>query len=424
MSRISALALILCLSTPVAFPAGAETLDSVLKDVNRNNNGLKAKQSAVLAAAEGINQAKAGYLPHASASASSGYNYLNYIYTGFPGNQNLVPRSVGVQIVQKVYDGNETDNQVARAQHNLEATKSNLEALRSSLFFQAITVCADINRDAAIEDLMEKNIDVLNEQLRQTQKKYSVGDADNTQLAQIEAQLALGSADLTSAKGNLEVSKNSFEKLVGRKFQDAVVLTVPAKQIPATPQAAFDLALKSSPQIQALIAAVDAADKNILIERAARSPTASLVGSAQHQWDTQFQNDETVALSVIGQVSMSIFDGGLVNAREGAAVATRDQTSYELDTAKTELKDTIFKAYELYQNAIEREKAVKRQVEAAQIALDGMRLQVNVGQGTILDLLISHQNLLSAQVNLTTAQHDEVVYSYQILSLIDGIRIH
>jgi outer membrane protein len=88
------------------------------------------------------------------------------------------------------------------------------------------------------------------------------------------------------------------------------------------------------------------------------------------------------------------------------------------------LKDTIFKAYELYQNAIEREKAVKRQVEAAQIALDGMRLQVNGGQGPILDLLISHQNLLSAQVNLTTAQHDEVVYSYQILSLIDGIRIH
>jgi outer membrane protein len=44
--------------------------------------------------------------------------------------------------------------------------------------------------------------------------------------------------------------------------------------------------------------------------------------------------------------------------------------------------------------------------------------EAKVGQRTTLDVLISDQNLLSARVNLVTAQRDRVVSSYQVLSAI------
>ena len=54
------------------------------------------------------------------------------------------------------------------------------------------------------------------------------------------------------------------------------------------------------------------------------------------------------------------------------------------------------------------------QVEAATIALNGIREEAKVGQRTTLDVLLTDQDLLSARVSLVQAQHDRVVLSYSL----------
>jgi outer membrane protein len=48
--------------------------------------------------------------------------------------------------------------------------------------------------------------------------------------------------------------------------------------------------------------------------------------------------------------------------------------------------------------------------------LNGVREEAKVGQRTTLDVLNAQQTLLSSRVNLVTAQRDQVVYSYNLLS--------
>ena len=55
------------------------------------------------------------------------------------------------------------------------------------------------------------------------------------------------------------------------------------------------------------------------------------------------------------------------------------------------------------------------QVQAAEVALTGVREEARVGQRTTLDVLNAQQELLSARVQLITAQRDRVVFSYAVV---------
>ena len=58
------------------------------------------------------------------------------------------------------------------------------------------------------------------------------------------------------------------------------------------------------------------------------------------------------------------------------------------------------------------------QVEANQVALEGVREEEKVGQRTLLDVLNAEQELLDAQVQLAVTKRDLVVAAYTLLSSI------
>ena len=60
--------------------------------------------------------------------------------------------------------------------------------------------------------------------------------------------------------------------------------------------------------------------------------------------------------------------------------------------------------------------ATRAQVQAAEIALNGVREEARVGQRTTLDVLNAQQVLVNARVALVTAQRDRVVASYTLLA--------
>ncbi len=57
-------------------------------------------------------------------------------------------------------------------------------------------------------------------------------------------------------------------------------------------------------------------------------------------------------------------------------------------------------------------------VRAAEIALEGVRQENEVGARTILDILDAEQELLDSQVNLVRSQRDEIVTGFEVLAAI------
>ena len=57
-------------------------------------------------------------------------------------------------------------------------------------------------------------------------------------------------------------------------------------------------------------------------------------------------------------------------------------------------------------------------IAAAQLALNGVIEERNVGQRTTLDVLNAQADVITAQINLASSERDVVVASYAILSAI------
>ena len=60
------------------------------------------------------------------------------------------------------------------------------------MLLNAATAYMNVLRDGAILDLQRRNVEVLQEQLRQTRDRFNVGEVTRTDVAQAESRLAAG----------------------------------------------------------------------------------------------------------------------------------------------------------------------------------------------------------------------------------------
>ena len=115
---------------------------------------------------------------------------------------------------------------------------------------------------------------------------------------------------------------------------------------------------------------------------------------------------------------MPIYEGGEVYARVRQAKETVGQRRIEVDINRDQIRAAIVSAWGTLEAAKAQIIAAQAQVQAAEVALTGVREEARVGQRTTLDVLNAQQELLNARVNLITAQRDRVVASYAVVQSI------
>jgi outer membrane protein len=127
---------------------------------------------------------------------------------------------------------------------------------------------------------------------------------------------------------------------------------------------------------------------------------------------------ESYSASVLGQLSVPIYQGGAEYSAIRQAKETLGQKRLDYDTARDQARQTVVQTWGQLDAAKANIDATTSQVQASEIALNGVREEARVGQRTTLDVLNAQQALVNARVSLVTAQHDRVVASYTLLAAV------
>jgi outer membrane protein len=217
---------------------------------------------------------------------------------------------------------------------------------------------------------------------------------------------------------NLESSRANYQQVIGVAPTNLTEAEPVAKRLPSSVAEAFKIAESEHPQLAASRINIDIAEAQVRLVEGEFKPTVDLQGSASNTWDSKYPDDIGHDFRLLGQVSVPIYEAGEISARARAAKETLGQRQLESDSVREQVRSGVAAAWSQYETAVARVKSAKAQIDAATIALNGVQEEAKVGQRTTLDVLISDQNLLSARVNLVTAQRDRVVSSYQVLSAI------
>jgi outer membrane protein len=397
-------------------PLKAETLETALKRAYSANPSLNAQRASLRATDETLPRALSTYRPKVNASADIGAQYVDgRSPTSGQFDQRTLPRGAGIQVDQILYNGNRTFNSVRQAESQIFGARETLRNTEQNVLFEGVQVYMNVLRDTAIFDLQSNNIEVLEEQLRQTRDRFTVGEVTRTDVAQGEARLAFSRSQASLAQANLKTSIARFRQVIGVQPKKLSPGRTIEKILPRSLEAALPLALSEHPAIRASMHGVDSADLQITITEGELLPSVTLSGSLSRRYESQQPNDERTVGTVLGRLTVPIYEGGEVAARTRQAKETAGQRRLDVETTRDQVRAAVVAAWGQLESSKAQITAAQAQVQAAEVALNGVREEARVGQRTTLDVLNAQQELLNARVNLITAQRDRVVASYAVL---------
>ena len=405
-----------------ATPLTAETISSALARAYGGNPDLNSQRAAVRAADEEVPRATSGYRPKITATGDVGLTNLNAKqHPSAPFvNFGTQPRGYGVNVTQTLWNGNRIPNSITQAESLVLGARETMRNTEQSVLSDGATFYMNVLRDTAILNLNRNNITVLEEQLRQTRDRFKVGEVTRTDVAQSEANLAKAQTDSFTAQSNLQTSIANFRQVIGidpTRLEPAKPLD---RLLPKSLHNAIDISQLEHPAIQALLHGVDAAQVQVKLVEGELYPTVGITGSFAHRWDAspQTPGSQSLTTSIVGQLSVPLYEGGEVYARTRKAKETLGQQRLQTDLQRDKVRAAVVSSWGQVENSKQAIQSTQAAVKAAEIALNGVREEAKVGQRTTLDVLNAQQVLLNARVTLVSAQRDRVVFSYSLLSAI------
>ncbi len=410
--------------------ADAETMDAALARAYQGNPQLNAQRAIVRQNDESVAQALSGYRPTLSATASVARQFTNttgvippippelpngisYSIKGYTD-----PWTVGISGQQTLFNGGRTANQVRHAESQVSAARETLRMMEESILLSAAIVYMDVSRDTANLEVQQNNIRVLQRTLKDTQNRFTAGQVTTTDVAQAEAQLAAGQANLYAAESTLMTTKANYKRIIGVDPANLAPASPVDRLAPTTLNAAVTVGTAENPAISAALYGVDVAQLQVKIAEGALWPTLALQGSFQQQNYPNILTPNLFLGTVMVNLSVPLYQGGAEYSAIRLDKETVGQQRLNVDQVRDQTQANVVQAWGQLQAAKAQVEAAIRQNEASERALEGVRNEAQAGQRTTLDVLNAEQALVNARVALIVAQHDRVVASYSLLAAV------
>ena len=377
--------------------AQADTLKDALTKAYVNNPSLEAARASQRVTDETVNQATSGWRPTIEATGSWARQENNR--TGsFLSASTTKPKSLGVSIQQP-------------------AGRAQLINTEQLIFMATVSAYSDVIRDETVLKSTANNVIALQRQLQASEDRFEVGEITRTDVAQSSARLSRAQSEKINAEAILTASRAAYRRVVGDE-PGTLEQNIEIPMLPASEEAAYNLATRNHPIILATKATESAANFAVKKQLGGLGPTLTIGASYQKSWDTFLPGDQTNAKTVQANLRVPIYQAGVQASVVRQAKQRRSQLRMEAIAAEREVAELVRNVWESYREAAGRILSTESQLEANSIALDGVRQEAEVGSRTILDVLDAEQELLDARVNNARAVRDRIVAAYNLLASI------
>ncbi len=400
----------------------AETLQEALATAYTTNPTLEAQRAHLRASDEQVPQALSNWRPTvklAGDASRTGSYTKSPVYGAGLLSQGILAsgKDVGLTLSQPVFRGGRTVAQTKQAEAQVAADRAALAATEQTVLLNVVNAYLNVVLYQAVLDLSINNEQVLQRQLDATNDRFRVGEVTRTDVAQAESRLSGAHADRTQAAGNLQAAQANYVNVVGHAPENLTAqITVPG--LPRSIEQARDLALAENPNVSNARYSHDAAQHGVDLVAGELLPTVTLNGQVLRNYDYEGPKTYERVYEASVNLTVPLYQQGQEYSRLRAQKHTAGQALIDVDVATRDIVEQVTKAWEALATARARITSYTDQVAATRIALEGVQRESQVGSRTVLDVLNAEQELLTAEVNLVQARHDETVAGFQLKSTV------
>ncbi len=372
---------------------GDGTLNALADDVAVSNQSIAASVAAYAQARALVREQRASFFPSLNLGGGASRSGRE------AGVSNSVQVSLGTSWEPDVWG--RLANSATAARANLEASAADLASARLSA--QGELAINYFSLRAADAELASLRVTVEGYERTQNiaQNRYDAGIATRSDVLQAQTQLANTRADLLSRQNQRAQLEHAIALLVGKAPADFTLAPEPEWR-PAMPDAPLVLPstlLERRPDIAAAERAVQAANAQIGIQRAAYFPSLGLSASIGRS-STSVSNlfNASNALWSLGlSAAQTLFDAGAISARVDSAQAGRD-------AAIARYRLTVLGAFQSVEDLLSSTRTLAEQEvlrREASVAADQVEQQVlnryRAGQVSYTEVVSAQAAALSAR---------------------------
>ena len=402
-----------------------------LESAYKNNPTLNAERENYKAIKENVNISRSEFLPSVSISGSqnSQQNSNKTNQAGAPQSDNSNDTETqSVSVNQKIFQGFQGYNSIKKSKLESDQAAINLKNVEQQVLLKSAIAYYDLIYKIKNKQFNLANVDLFERQVETDTSRLQKGEITLTDLAQSESSLAGANAKLISADTALLVAKSNFERIIrlaapNKVVQDNFIETVNLN-FPPDLNSALVISERYNPKL--LLAQLDykISEKDVSIEKSKFSPSASVNYTKSQNKDYSSTSDELDQETLKATVTIPIFKGGENYSSLKKSKFKREQTNLILQDKINEVKTDTVNAWSTYQSSESVLKSTQAQVEAAEIANEGITLEYDSGNTrTTLEVIQSRSLLLSSRISNAKAERDFSISKFELLAVIGDLTL-
>ncbi|HSN19531.1 MAG TPA: TolC family outer membrane protein [Usitatibacter sp.] len=405
--------------TAAALPALGEDLLGVYHDALTSDPVFQSARAQYQAAIEALPQARAGYLPLLSGTASAFRNNLNFEREvpdlTYNTTTYAVTLSQPVFRLQNWIAIGEAKQQVVQAEAGLALASQDLILRVAQAYFDVLLAQDNVALSGSQKV-------AISEQLAQAKRNFEVGTATIVDTLEAQARYDQANAKEIADRNDLEVKRRALLQLLGKEPEHLSPLKDPLVLAPPKPddlEAWVKTAQDASFSVVSARAAAQIAREEVDRQKAGHLPTLDLTASYSKGYNPAGSNAAIVGpridSSAVGlTLSIPFYSGGLIQSRVRQALANRERADQDLENTTRTVAQAVRQNYLNVTSGIAQVQALEQALASTQSQLDSTILGRDVGVRTSVDVLNAQQQVYQTRRDLQQARYNYVLNTLRL----------
>ena len=403
--------------------AKAETFSAALKKAFNNNPELNAERESLNISEQDLKISKGSYLPTVTLSGSKSQEETDKL-TNRNGTDatitNVDPSSQSITITQTLIDFGR-GAELAKSKIGIDLAKAKLLKKEQDILYKSIEAYTGLMAANEKLKINRSNVNLLDRQVETDRIRLERGNISLSDVAQSESSLAGAQANLIQAENDFLTSKLNYENVIGR-LDDPELLdksSIIEVKLPNELNSAIEIAKRNNPNLIIAQLEYEQSKKDTSSARSDLAPSAILSFDRTHTDDLSVTYDEREKDTLKATVTWPFYSGGKNYANLNKSKSLELQKNLLLDNMNTKNQTDVASAWSNYQSNKSLLDSVRAQVNAAEIANEGMVAEYNSGSDrTTLEVIQSNSLLLNAQISLSDSQRNYILSQFNLLKSI------
>ena len=331
-------------------------------------------------------------------------------------NTSLNRTEASLRLTQNLFEGYGTENEISRQQARLDSAGYSAQAKANQIALDMVTAYLNLLKEQELKLLANESKLTHERILDQISQRSEAGIGNQVEVDQARARLALSNSNYMAASNNYNDALSRFQRVLGRMPDHGLIKPNLEIIFPDTMDEAINIALVSHPTLRSANADIAQSRAQHAASGGSFYPRVDFELEKTFDHNTNGIEGKNHNLQAMVRLRYNLYNGGKDTANRDRTATSVQQAAEIRNNTRRQIIENLSYAWAAKQYVGEQLGYIHQHIKLTHETLTGYRKQFSLGRRSLLDLLNTEDEYISALISLVESEAEYTIAEYRILN--------